>query len=848
MSHLLPLAIAAAVVPWSLLAQDPGPSAQRAGAADTSAAILAVSDSVAKGGVSGVDTTVTYSASDSISFSVRSRLMDLHGKGELHYRTMGLTAERMDIDWNTATLTAIGVADSSDTTGSGFRGEPVLIDGGEKYDGTRVTYNFRSRKGKITLGETSMEEGFYYGASIKKVEDDVLFVKDGRYTTCELGHPHFYFTSPRMKVIVQDVVVAEPVFFYIADVPVFALPFGIFPSGAGRRSGLIAPAYGADERYGQFLSHLGYYWAIDDYMDYAGTVDLYSKGGWAHHSLFRYALRYKFTGSLAFDFTNKFEGEPTDPERTGQRDYRVNVTHNQNIDPTTNVNVNFTFASGTYFRNHSTTLNDILLQNIVSNATVTKTWSESNRSLSMFVRRDQSLVSGDINALLPSLSFSQSQWFPFRPKGSFVSGGGSYRWFETVGLNYSANASNAATKLATTVDGITTGDGTGGTTSVQTFRYTSTQSTSQNLSMSVAPKLGHFTLSPSLSFRDERSFQAVETPGLNPLDSTLLTTTSRTQRTAGFLSAGLATGTRIFGIAQPQIWGITALRHTLSPNLSFTYSKQVYGQNATAGNIVGSMGIQNLFEMKVQPSDTAQERKIQLLNLGLNLSYNFSAPEMRLSPLGISYRTDIQDLFSFSASTTHNFYVYDRALGRRVNKFLIADKGYLADLTALTLSVTTSVSGESKKKSSTAPQMVQAEQDRASGLLPNPGTEQATSQFFPQDIPDFDIPWRLGLIFSYALNRVNPDRVTRAASLSANLSFNLTEKWRIEASGSYDLIQKQIAAPTVRVSRDLHCWVLNFWWQPIGFYRGYRVELRVKASVLQDLKVTKQSSARGVYY
>ena len=71
---------------------------------------------------------------------------------------------------------------------------------------------------------------------------------------------------------------------------------------------------------------------------------------------------------------------------------------------------------------------------------------------------------------------------------------------------------------------------------------------------------------------------------------------------------------------------------------------------------------------------------------------------------------------------------------------------------------------------------------------------------------------------------------------------------RIEASGSYDLIMKQIAAPTVRVSRDLHCWVLNFWWQPIGFYRGYRVELRVKASVLQDLKVTKQNSSRGVYY
>ena len=847
MKSLLPsLAVAAAlVIAPSLWAQERLPAAER-DLADSTGVFQTAPDTAAPEPTgSGLDTSVVYSATDSITFSAQSRMMDLYGKGELRYRTIGLKAERIDIDWTTATLGAIGVPDSSDTTGSGVRGAPILIDGGEKYDGSRVTYNFRTRKGRITLGETSMEEGFYYGERIKKVESDVLFVGDGRYTTCDLGHPHYYFTSPRMKVIVGDVVVAEPVFFYIAEVPVFALPFGIFPSGSGRRSGLIAPAYGADERFGQFLSHLGYYWAISDYMDYAGTFDLYSKGGWAHHSLYRYALRYNFTGSLAFDFTNKFEGEPTDPDRSGQRDYRVNVTHNQNIDPTMNLNVNFTFASGTYFRNHSTTLNDILQQNIVSNATLTKSWAESNRSMSIFVRRDQSLVSGGITELLPSISFSQNQWYPFRSKGSAIGGSASLSWYETVGFNYSANASNGRTKSATTIDGVKTG---GTVSSVETFAYVSTQSISQNVSMSVAPKLGYFTLSPSLSFRDDRTFQSLETPTRDPLDSTLVTTNSRFQRTAGFLSAGLSTGTRIFGIAQPEIWGITALRHTLSPNLSMTYSKQVYGQGASPASMVASLSIQNLFEMKVQPVDTVEEQKIQLLNLGMNLSYNFNAPSQKLSPLGMSYRTNIQDLFSFSASTTHNFYVYDRALGRRIDKFLLAEKGYLADLTSLTLSVNTSLSGESTKKSAAHPQQVLAEQERSEGLLPSPGSEQATSQFFPQDIPDFDIPWRLGLIFTYNLNRANPDRVTRSASLSANLSFNLTEKWKIEASGSYDLILKKVAAPTVRISRDLHCWVLNFWWQPIGFYRGYRVEIRVKASVLQDLKLTKQSSARGVYY
>jgi hypothetical protein len=41
---------------------------------------------------------------------------------------------------------------------------------------------------------------------------------------------------------------------------------------------------------------------------------------------------------------------------------------------------------------------------------------------------------------------------------------------------------------------------------------------------------------------------------------------------------------------------------------------------------------------------------------------------------------------------------------------------------------------------------------------------------------------------------------------------------------------------------------MNFTWFPVGFYRGYRVEIRLKAPQLQDLKITKQGSARGTYY
>ena len=81
-----------------------------------------------------------------------------------------------------------------------------------------------------------------------------------------------------------------------------------------------------------------------------------------------------------------------------------------------------------------------------------------------------------------------------------------------------------------------------------------------------------------------------------------------------------------------------------------------------------------------------------------------------------------------------------------------------------------------------------------------------------------------------------------ATNLRGDLSFNLTENWKFSANGSYDVTNKQFAAPNINISRDLHCWIMNFSWVPIGNYRNFQFEIRIKASQLQDIKVTKSDS------
>ena len=190
--------------------------------ADTMKVPVSQNDTTKRTTNKSIDTLVNYTAKDSIIYSLRTRYMNLYGKSELQYQTIGLKSERVNVNWDDATLVAYGAADTAKA--DSIIGKPIMRDGGSEYHGDQVRYNFRTRKGKIKIGTTQMENGYYVGTQIKKVEPDVLCIADGTYTTCDAKDPHFYFESPKMKVFVRDKVVAEPVLFFVAGVPISALP------------------------------------------------------------------------------------------------------------------------------------------------------------------------------------------------------------------------------------------------------------------------------------------------------------------------------------------------------------------------------------------------------------------------------------------------------------------------------------------------------------------------------------------------------------------------------------------------------------------------------------------------
>jgi len=237
---------------------------------------------------SDIDAIIDYSARDSAIFDIKEKTIHLFYNGELIYKDLKLNAGHIIVNQETEILDAVGL-DSSE--GGKIIQSPIMTQGGDKYDGAKLTYNFRTQQGTVSKGFSDADVGYYFGEKIKKVTPQVFFVQNGLYTTStDKEDPEYYFFSPKMKVMPKDKVIAQSVFLYIEGVPVFWIPFAVFPNRSGRSSGIIPPTYGTDGTYGVYFSKFGYFWAINDYLDINGTASWFSKGRYDFNSRFRYAL------------------------------------------------------------------------------------------------------------------------------------------------------------------------------------------------------------------------------------------------------------------------------------------------------------------------------------------------------------------------------------------------------------------------------------------------------------------------------------------------------------------------------------------------------------------------------
>jgi len=824
--------------------------------------ISKIADST-KGKSFDVDDIIYSSASDSIKFDLVNKKMYIFGTGELKYKNTKLDGGKININFETNDLEAEGIIDTADSAAvNGLTQLPELTEGDENYKGSKLKYNFKTKRGFISAAKNIKGDTRYEGTAVKKVDKDTYFVKEGLYTTCEGDTPSTYFTAEEMKVIQKDRIIAKWIFMHIGGVPIpIPIPFAVFPNERGRRSGIIAPTYGSIANRGQYFRNFGYFFAINDYMDLSLTGDYYTRGGYGFRGRYRYAKRYDYNGNLNGGYSQILTGEDEDPNKTRQTDWNISFNHNQNFTPTLKLDASLSFQSGSYLQNNSTSLTELLEKDIRSNATLSKRWEESGNSLNLNYSRTQNLESGDIREILPNISFNKSQSYPFKRKGSSSK---DQVWYEYIGYNYSGQFRNNRNKI----DGDLKIRG----------------GIKHNVSVSASPKLSYFNVSPRLNYVEKwynkKTNKVIETvqdisnsslffQSLNNVNAhdTLITKDVHDINMVRTYDFSLSASTKIYGMMQPKMLGVDAFRHTLTPSISYRYtpdfSDEKWGYYESYRNSDGTVerydpyanevfsgvgsgesqsvnfSVGNLFEIKTakDPTDTTSEsKKVTLLNLDLSTGYNFAADSLKLSDLRVSYRTKIGNILNFSGSSGYTFYDYDD--GKRINRYLASEGKGLFRLTNLNFSISASLSGEKLSGEKRTGEKDNKEEEFQSFK------KNDYVKLYEDEESDFSIPWNLSLNYNYSLSKPTPAKARINSNIGVNLGFNLAKNWKFGVRGNYDFQNEEFSAPQVTIYRDLGCWEMNFSWNPIGTYTGFRFEIRMKAPELRDVKVTR---TRGLY-
>jgi hypothetical protein len=259
------------------------------------------------------------------------------------------------------------------------------------------------------------------------------------------------------------------------------------------------------------------------------------------------------------------------------------------------------------------------------------------------------------------------------------------------------------------------------------------------------------------------------------------------------------------------------------------YENGIFGPPPVGRQGTFTIGLNNNVEAKVHSRNDSSEtglRKIVLLDVfNVGTGYNIAADSLNWQVVNFSARTKLFKNLDFVYNTNYDLYALQPGTNTRINTFQVNQNGKFLRLVNTNLALTTSLRSKTKNPVKTS----------------NSGTiaERNMLQNNPLDYVDFNIPWSLNISFVVSATPTN-DGLLRNDVLNFNGDINLTNKWKIGFNSGYDFRLKKPSFTTIDIFRDLHCWEMSFNWIPVGIRKSYNFTIRVKSSMLQDLRVNRR--------
>ena len=808
-----------------------------------------------------LEAPISYTASDSIIVALDNKKVYLYKSGVVTYQTIELTADYIELDLNTKEVYAEGLPDSVGV----MQGTPVFKDGSEEFECKELRYNFETQKGIIQDVKTEQGEGYVHSERTKKIDKDEFILKNGKYTTCDAEHPHFYLHMTRAKVISNKKIITGPAYMVLEDFPLYfpIIPFGFFPNSPTYSSGIIIPSYGEEQNRGFFLRDGGYYWAASPYFDLTLKGDIYSKGSWGTNIHTNYKKRYKFSGNFDMRYNVNKYSEKGLPDYSRSPGFSIRWSHSQDskASPNQTFSASVNLSTTSYDRENSYEISSYLSTQKSSSISYTKKWENSPFNMSVNFRHSQNSTDSTMTISFPEMTLSMAKQYPFRAKVR----SGKLKWYEKIGLSYTGNIKNSITAKEDLI-----------LKQSLIKDWKNGWKHSIPISLPSFNLLKYINLSPSFNY-SERWYTSNVSKRYY-IDQVARETEVLVDTLYGFkrnyeYSYSLSSSTNIYGmyLMKNPNSRLKAIRHKMTPSLSFSYRPDFgdpkYGfwdsyvddkgrevfYNRFEGAVFGSTGrgesgsisfsLANNLEAKVAAkNDTASNaekfEKVKIIdNLGISASYNLVADSLNLSNISVRGRTTIKGV-SVNFGGTLNPYMTNSSGTGLINEYVWNHKsglGKLGRLTNANLSFGMSFKSKNGNKGA-GPAPAEPEEDSPEARLP---VEMMTGPAYY----DFNIPWEFRFDYSFSYNKSNPfKKSTINQSVNLNGRMSLTDKWNMSLTTNFDVQAKAFSFTTFNVTRSLHCWSMSFNFVPFGDRRSYSFTLNASSAMLKDLKVDKQRS------
>jgi lipopolysaccharide assembly outer membrane protein LptD (OstA) len=845
-------------------------------------------DTLRKPGVSkdAIELPIIHTAKGYRRTDLVNKKVYLVGEAEVKYDDIILKADSIELNMETGLVFAIGRKDS---TGKVI-GSPYFKQGSQEFESKQLTYNFKTKKGLIKNIFAEQEGGFLHSTVTKRMEDGSLNINMSTFSTCELEHPHFSVNFNKAKVIPGKKIISGPAYLVLEDIPLpIVLPFGFFPVQKKRASGLIMPKYGQSQQLGYSLTDGGYYFVINDFFDFSVTGSVYTNGTWNLNSSSSYRKQYKYSGNVALSYASNVYGHKGLPDYSKSSNYRIGWTYNQDAkaSPGSRFSASVNVSSSGYDKNNSYTVAEHVNSQRQSSISYSKIWEGTPFNLSTSVNQSQNVSNQTVSLNLPKINFNVARIYPLKSKNNT----GTTKWYQDLQFSYSSAVDNQ----------INTYDSLLFTGAVlknmrSGFRH------EMPLSLQIRPfrRITSFNISPQVMYSGVLYTQQIEktwkadyfNPDLNEIVPSVIIDTLN-----GFYY-GQSVNPSISAGINPQIFGmyefknkdsrIQKIRHIIRPSVSFNYIPVIQGLTTDMyktvqvdtsgrtqeysifeGNIFGtpamsnrsgsvSFSLINIVEAKVfAKNDTSNKPKnVKIIdNFAINTSYNIFADSLKWSPVTMAYRTTLFENLNLALNSNFSLYGLDNK-GGMINTFYYSQTKKIMRMTGLSATVDFDLrkffTAKDKKNEKIPIQGQSLKNPEQDGIALSDNQDDrnvAGSKGMALDkygYVNFDVPWsmRVAYNFYYTKSSFTPV-INQTLSLVGDVS--ITKKLRVTYITGYDIARKELTMTSLGFVRDLHCWEMSLDWIPTGSMKSWQFTIRVKASMLSDLKYDRRKDFRDQY-